>query len=106
MDPASASETLGKLQEQVNWLSETLGTHSEAFGQQESDNSRAMDLADIGGSVEMAAMPVVDQPEPGYSPFSFTEPVVSVGSDLDLRARPPESRHRGGEVIGFTLAHC
>ena len=86
MDPASASETLGKLQEQVNWLSETLGTHSEAFGQQESDNSRAMDLADIGGSVEMAAMPVVDQPEPGYSPFSFTEPVVSVGSDLDLLA--------------------
>ena len=22
------------------------------------------------------------------------------------RARPPESRHRGGEIIGFTLAHC
>ena len=21
-------------------------------------------------------------------------------------ARPPESRHRGGEIIGFTLAHC
>ena len=84
MDPASASETLGKLQEQVNWLSETLGTHSEAFGQQESDNSRAMDIADVGGSVEMAAMPIVDQPEPGYSPFSFTEPVVSVGTDLSL----------------------
>lgn len=86
MDPASASETLGKLQEQVNWLSETLGTHSEAYGRQESDNSRAMDLADVGGTVEMAAMPVVDQPEPGYSPFSFTEPVVSVGTDLDLLA--------------------
>ena len=23
-----------------------------------------------------------------------------------MGARPPESRHRGGEIIGFTLAHC
>ena len=23
-----------------------------------------------------------------------------------IGARPPESRHRGGEIIGFTLAHC
>lgn len=86
VDPASASETLSKLQGQVEWLNEALATHADAFDQQESDNGRAMDIADAGGVVEIASMPVVEQPEPGYSPFSFTEPVVSVGPSLDILA--------------------
>ena len=34
------------------------------------------------------------------------DPVYADRNGKSARARPPESRHRGGEIIGFTLAHC
>ncbi|MER0091805.1 hypothetical protein [Corynebacterium sp. KPL2838] len=41
-----------------------------------------MDIADAGGEIGVESMPIMDQPEPGYSPFMFTPPVVNVGTSI------------------------
>ncbi|MEK0145616.1 hypothetical protein [Corynebacterium yonathiae] len=41
-----------------------------------------MDIADAGGDIGVESMPIMNQPEPGYSPFGFTMPVVNVGTDI------------------------
>jgi len=41
-----------------------------------------MEIADAGGGIGIEAMPIMNQPEPGYSPFGFSMPVVNVGTDI------------------------
>ncbi|MDU5016759.1 MAG: hypothetical protein E6X13_01665 [Corynebacterium sp.] len=41
-----------------------------------------MEIADAGGDIGIEAMPIMNQPEPGYSPFGFSMPVVNVGTDI------------------------
>ncbi|MDO5032826.1 hypothetical protein [Corynebacterium sp.] len=53
-----------------------------SFESQDAANGRALEVADAGGSVLGESMPVVMQPDPGYSPFGFAMPVVSVGASL------------------------
>ncbi|EET77587.1 hypothetical protein [Corynebacterium tuberculostearicum] len=41
-----------------------------------------MEIADAGGDIGIESMPIMNQPEPGYSPFGFSMPVVNVGTDI------------------------
>lgn len=81
-DPGSASNSLRSFNEQIQWLAKTLMAEAHGFESQDAANSRGLDIADAGGSVTGEAMPVMNQPDPGYSPFGFVMPVVNVGSDL------------------------
>lgn len=82
MDPASAFSTLEKFAGQLGWMASVLGDEAQGFDQQEDANAHGLDIADAGGAVNRSVMPLVDQPEPGYSPFSFVPPVVNTGSSL------------------------
>lgn len=81
-DPGSASNSLRSFNEQIQWLAKTLMAEAHGFESQDAANSRGLDIADAGGSVAGEAMPVMNQPDPGYSPFGFVMPVVNVGPDL------------------------
>ncbi|HCG2913616.1 TPA: hypothetical protein NJT20_002478, partial [Corynebacterium striatum] len=81
-DPGSASNSLRSFNEQIQWLAKTLMAEAHGFESQDAVNSRGLDIADAGGSVAGEAMPVMNQPDPGYSPFGFVMPVVNVGPDL------------------------
>lgn len=81
-DPGSAVRSIAKFAEQLDWLTVSLGKEARGFEAQESANSRAMDIADAGGEIGVESMPIMDQPEPGYSPFMFTPPVVNVGTSI------------------------
>lgn len=81
-DPGSAISSMGAFSEQITWLYDSLAREARGFEAQESANSRAMDIADAGGEIGVESMPIMDQPEPGYSPFMFTPPVVNVGTSI------------------------
>jgi hypothetical protein len=81
-DPSSASNSLTSFAGQLDWLYDSLAREARGFEAQEAANSRAMDIADAGGEIGVESMPVMDQPEPGYSPFMFTPPVVNVGTSI------------------------
>lgn len=81
-DVGSAKNSLREFGQQVEWLGDTLRSEFKAFFNQESSNSHALDIADAGGAVGHENMPIVNQPQPGYSHFSFVPPSVSVGPSL------------------------
>lgn len=81
-DPGSAKQSLLNFAAQVEWLSDSLGREARGFQAQEDANSRGMEIADAGGDIGIEAMPIMNQPEPGYSPFGFSMPVVNVGTDI------------------------
>lgn len=81
-DPSSASNSLNSFVSQLDWLYDSLAREARGFEAQETANSRAMDIADAGGEIGVESMPIMDQPEPGYSPFAFTPPVVNVGTSI------------------------
>lgn len=81
-DPGSAKQSLLNFAAQVEWLSDSLGREARGFQAQEEANSRGMEIADAGGDIGIEAMPIMNQPEPGYSPFGFSMPVVNVGTDI------------------------
>ena len=81
-DPGSAQNSLRGFARQLEWLTRTLSADAQGFEQQESANDRAMSIADAGGYVGAETIPVLNQPEPGYSPFGFNMPIVDVGTDL------------------------
>ena len=81
-DPGSAQRSLQGFNSQLAWLAETLQTELAGFESQDELNSRGLDVADAGGGGAAEAMPIVSQPDPGYSPFGFTVPVVDTGASL------------------------
>lgn len=81
-DPGSAKQSLLNFAAQVEWLSDSLGREARGFQAQEEANSRGMEIADAGGDIGTESMPIMNQPEPGYSPFGFSMPVVNVGTDI------------------------
>ena len=81
-DPGSALKSLESFVKQLEWLSDSLGREARGFQAQEDANSRGMEIADAGGGIGIEAMPIMNQPEPGYSPFGFSMPVVNVGTDI------------------------
>lgn len=81
-DPGFASNSLRAFSEQLKWLYDSLAREARGFEAQETANSRAMDIADAGREIGVESMPIMDQPEPGYSPFAFTPPVVNVGTSI------------------------
>lgn len=81
-DPGSARNSLQGFNSQVAWLADTLQTELAGFESQDELNSRGLDVADAGGGGGAEAMPIVDQPDPGYSPFGFTMPVVDPGPSI------------------------
>lgn len=81
-DPGSASNSIRAFSQQLEWLDDSLGREARGFQAQEDANSRGMDIADAGGDIGIESMPIMNQPEPGYSPFGFTMPVVNVGTDI------------------------
>ncbi|GEB98115.1 hypothetical protein CFL01nite_16100 [Corynebacterium flavescens] len=81
-DPGSAQNSLRGFARQLEWLTRTLSADAQGFEQQESANDRAISIADAGGYVGVETIPVLNQPEPGYSPFGFNMPIVDVGTDL------------------------
>lgn len=81
-DPGSARQSLLDYAEQVEWLSDSLAREARGFQTQEDANSRGMEIADAGGDIGIESMPIMNQPEPGYSPFGFSMPVVNVGTDI------------------------
>lgn len=81
-DPGSARNSLEGFRSQVAWLGDTLQTELAGFESQDELNSRGLDVADAGGGGGAEAMPIVDQPDPGYSPFGFTMPVVDPGPSI------------------------
>ena len=81
-DPGSARQSLLDYAEQVEWLSDSLAREARGFQAQEDANSRGMEIADAGGDIGVESMPIMNQPEPGYSPFGFSMPVVNVGTDI------------------------
>lgn len=81
-DPGSACESIKNFSEQLEWLYDSLGREARGFQAQEEANSRGMEIADAGGDIGIEAMPIMNQPEPGYSPFGFSMPVVNVGTDI------------------------
>lgn len=81
-DPGSAKQSLLNFAAQVEWLSDSLGREARGFQAQEEANSRGMEIADAGGDIGTESMPIMHQPEPGYSPFGFSMPVVNVGTDI------------------------
>ncbi|MFH0411854.1 hypothetical protein ACG98H_06305 [Corynebacterium sp. L4756] len=83
-DPASAKASLEKFSGQLPWVRELLEQQVDAVRAQDSGNAQGLDISDMGGTVGETAMPIINQPEPGYSPFSFVQPVVMLGPSLDL----------------------
>lgn len=81
-DPGSASNSIRAFTDQLEWLDDSLGREARGFQSQEDANSRGMEIADAGGDIGIEAMPIMNQPEPGYSPFGFSMPVVNVGTDI------------------------
>jgi len=81
-DPGSARSSLKAFSEQLDWLQDSLGREARSFQAQEDANSRGMEIADAGGDIGIESMPIMNQPEPGYSPFGFSMPVVNVGTDI------------------------
>lgn len=81
-DPGSARNSISSFVKQLEWLSDSLGREARGFQAQEDANSRGMEIADAGGDIGIEAMPIMNQPEPGYSPFGFSMPVVNVGTDI------------------------
>ena len=81
-DPGSARNSLEGFRSQVAWLGDTLQTELAGFESQDELNSRGLDVADAGGGGGAEAMPIVDQPDPGYSPFGFTMPIVDPGASI------------------------
>ena len=81
-DPGSACESIKNFSEQLEWLYDSLGREARGFQSQEDANSRGMEIADAGGDIGIESMPIMNQPEPGYSPFGFSIPVVNVGTDI------------------------
>ena len=81
-DPGSARNSLEGFRSQVAWLADTLQTELAGFESQDELNSRGLDVADAGGGGGAEAMPIVDQPDPGYSPFGFTMPIVDPGASI------------------------
>ena len=81
-DPGSASNSIRAFTEQLEWLDDSLGREARGFQAQEDANSRGMEIADAGGEIGIESMPIMNQPEPGYSPFGFSMPVVNVGTDI------------------------
>lgn len=81
-DPGSAQNSLQGFNSQVAWLADTLQTELAGFESQDELNSRGLDVADAGGGGGAEAMPIVDQPDPGYSPFGFTMPIVDPGASI------------------------
>ena len=81
-DPGSALKSLESFVKQLEWLSDSLGREARGFQSQEDANSRGMEIADAGGDIGIESMPIMNQPEPGYSPFGFSMPVVNVGTDI------------------------
>ena len=81
-DPGSALKSLESFVKQLEWLSDSLGREARGFQAQEDANSRGMEIADAGGDIGIESMPIMNQPEPGYSPFGFSMPVVNVGTDI------------------------
>ena len=81
-DPGSARSSLKAFSEQLDWLQDSLGREARGFQAQEDANSRGMEIADAGGDIGIESMPIMNQPEPGYSPFGFSMPVVNVGTDI------------------------
>lgn len=81
-DPGSARNSISSFVKQLEWLSDSLGREARGFQTQEDANSRAMEIADAGGDIGIESMPIMNQPEPGYSPFGFSMPVVNVGTDI------------------------
>lgn len=82
LDPGSARNSISSFVKQLEWLSDSLGREARGFQAQEDANSRGMEIADAGGGIGIEAMPIMNQPEPGYSPFGFSMPVVNVGTDI------------------------
>ena len=81
-DPGSAHNSISSFVEQLDWLSDSLAREARGFQAQEDANSRGMEIADAGGDIGVESMPIMNQPEPGYTPFGFTMPVVNVGTDI------------------------
>ena len=81
-DPGSAQNSISSFVKQLEWLSDSLGREARGFQAQEDANSRGMEIADAGGDIGIESMPIMNQPEPGYSPFGFSMPVVNVGTDI------------------------
>ena len=81
-DPGSARNSISSFVKQLEWLSDSLGREARGFQAQEDANSRGMEIADAGGDIGIESMPIMNQPEPGYSPFGFSMPVVNVGTDI------------------------
>ena len=81
-DPGSACESIKNFSEQLEWLYDSLGREARGFQAQEDANSRGMEIADAGGDIGIESMPIMNQPELGYSPFGFSMPVVNVGTDI------------------------
>ena len=81
-DPGSASNSIKAFTDQLEWLDDSLGREARGFQAQEDANSRGMEIADAGGEIGIESMPIMNQPEPGYSPFGFSMPVVNVGTDI------------------------
>lgn len=81
-DPGSANNSIKAFTDQLEWLDDSLGREARGFQAQEDANSRGMEIADAGGDIGIESMPIMNQPEPGYSPFGFSMPVVNVGTDI------------------------
>ena len=81
-DPGSAQHSLKGFNTQLAWLAETLQTELASFESQDELTSRGLDVADAGGGGGAASMPIVSQPDPGYSPFGFTVPIVDTGASI------------------------
>ena len=81
-DPGSARNSLERFREQVAWLGDTLQRELAGLEAQDELNSRGLDVADAGGGGGQESMPIVNQPDPGYSPFGFVVPVVQPGTNM------------------------
>lgn len=81
-DPGSAQHSLKGFNTQLAWLAEALQTELASFESQDILTSRGLDVADAGGGGGAASMPIVSQPDPGYSPFGFTVPIVDTGASI------------------------
>lgn len=81
-DPGSAQHSLEGFNRQLSWLADTLKTELASFESQDELTSRGLDVADAGGGGGAVSMPIVSQPDPGYSPFGFTIPIVDTGASI------------------------
>lgn len=78
----SAVTTLQKYAEQVAWLRDGLRATERSLSSQEGLASRAMEIADQGGSVgsELTAFPA--RPDQNFEDFDFPTPSVSIPSSI------------------------